>query len=373
MKKIKARKNLILVGISIIIIFSGIYFYTTYSKIETNPSNYEARKLISTENEQIVENIEEKSRKISDVVEEVTHSVVGISKLKNAGNTIFSNSNEASLGIGTGIIVTDNGYILSNEHVTGKKYSTCYITLENGSFYDGTVMWSDSDLDLSIIKINAKNLSYAKLGNSKNIKVGESVFAIGNPIGFEFRRTVTSGIISAKNRTIKLQEENKEVYMSNLIQTDATINPGNSGGPLIYPNGEVIGINTVKITSAEGIGFAVPIDVIKNVIEKFKQNDKFEEATIGIYAYDNQIIPYINSNHISFTQGIYVSKIIINGPADSTELKEGDIINSIDGIEVTTMNDLKSYIYSKNINDEVNLKITRGKLNKNVNIKLGKK
>ena len=178
MKKIKARKNLILVGISIIIIFSGIYFYTTYSKIETNPSNYEARKLISTENEQIVENIEEKSRKISDVVEEVTHSVVGISKLKNAGNTIFSNSNEASLGIGTGLIVTDNGYILSNEHVTGSKYSKCYVTLENGTNYDGTVVWEDSNLDLSIIKINAKDLPYVNLGDSKNIRVGETVYAI---------------------------------------------------------------------------------------------------------------------------------------------------------------------------------------------------
>ena len=320
-----------------------------------------------------MEKVEENSKKLSDIIEEVTHSVVGISKLKNAGSTIFSSNNETSLGLGTGIIVTENGYILSNEHVTGEKYSTCYVTLDNGVSHDGTVMWSDSDLDLSIVKINAKNLSYATLGNSKNIKVGEEVFAIGNPIGFEFRRTVTSGIISAKNRTIRLQEENKESYMSNLIQTDATINPGNSGGPLIYPNGEVIGINTVKITTAEGIGFAVPIDVIKNVIESFKQIDKFEEATIGIYAYDNQIIPYLNSSNVNFTQGIYVSKIITNGPADSTELKEGDIITSIDGLELSTMNDLKSYIYSKKINDEVNLKITRGKINRTVIIKLGKK
>ena len=373
MKKIKARKNLILFGISILIITFGTYIYITYSKIETNPSNYETSKLVSTDNEQTVENVEENNQKIPDVIENVIRSVVGISKLKNAGNTIFSNNNETSLGIGTGIIVTDNGYILSNEHVTGEKYSSCYITLENGSIYDGKVVWSDTDLDLSIVKINAKNLEFAKLGNSKNIKVGENVFAIGNPIGFEFRRTVTSGIISAKNRTIRLQEDNKESYMSNLIQTDATINPGNSGGPLIYPNGEVIGINTVKITTAEGIGFAVPIDVIKNVIESFKQNDKFEEATIGIYAYDNQIIPYLNSGNMNFTQGIYVSKIIVNGPAYSTDLKEGDIITSIDGIELSTMNELKSYIYGKKINDEVILKITRGKLNKSVSIKLGKK
>lgn len=351
----------------------GMYIYVTYSNIEINTQNYDTERISSTIGEETVENIQEKSKKVSDIIEEVNNCVVGISKLKNAGNSIFSNNDESSLGLGTGIIVTNNGYILSNEHVTGEKYSTCYITLENGNSYDGNVVWSDSDLDLSITKINAKNLQYAKLGNSDNIKVGETVYAIGNPIGFEFRRTVTSGIISAKSRTIRLQENNQETYMSDLIQTDATINPGNSGGPLIYPNGEVIGINTVKISSAEGIGFAVPVNVVKNVIENFKNNGSFEEASIGIYAYDRDVIPYMNYNSSNFSQGIYVAKIIVKGPADSTELKEGDIITSIDNVELNTMNDLKSYIYSKKPNDEVTLKINRGKINKNVTIKLGKK
>lgn len=347
--------------------------YVTYNKIEINTPNYSTEKLSSTIGEETVENIQKNSQKVSDVIEDVNDCVVGISKLKNAGSSIFSSSNEESLGLGTGIIVTDNGYILSNEHVTGEKYSTCYVTLENGKSYDGSVVWSDSNLDLSVIKINVKNLKYANLGNSKNIKVGETVYAIGNPIGFEFRRTVTSGIISAKSRTIRLQENNNETYMFGLIQTDATINPGNSGGPLIYPNGDVIGINTVKISSAEGIGFAVPIDVVKNVIESFKNNDSFDEASIGIYAYDKDVIPYMNSSNSNFSQGIYVAKIIVKGPADSTDLKEGDIITSIDNIELNTMNDLKSYIYSKKPNDEVTLKVNRGKINKNIVIKLGKK
>ena len=199
------------------------------------------------------------------------------------------------------------------------------------------------------------------------------MYAIGNPIGFEFRRTVTSGIISAKERTIRLEENNKETFMTDLIQTDATINPGNSGGPLIYPNGEVIGINTVKISSAEGIGFAVPVNVIKPIIKSFKDTGSFEEATIGIYAYDMQVIPYISSNLTDFDNGIYVVKITRNGPASKTELKEGDIINSIDGVVLNTMNDLKSYIYSKKSEEEVVLKITRGKINKQITIKLGKK
>ncbi len=192
--------------------------------------------------------------------------------------------------------------------------------------------------------------------------------------GFEFRRTVTSGIISAKNRTIKIEEADKSSYMTDLIQTDATINPGNSGGPLIYPNGEVLGINTVKISSAEGIGFAVPMNIIKPIIEKFKSTGEFEEATIGIYAYDKEVIPYLNANpNFNFEKGIYVAQITKNGPADNTELKEGDIITNIDHVALNTMNDLRQYIYTKKPNDEVTLRVTRGKINKEIKIALGKK
>ena len=196
----------------------------------------------------------------------------------------------------------------------------------------------------------------------------------GNPIGFEFRRTVTSGIISAKNRTIKIEEKDKSSYMTDLIQTDATINPGNSGGPLIYPNGDVIGINTIKITTAEGIGFAVPINIVKPIIESFKQTGNFEEATIGIYAYDKEVTPYLSNNLINkFNKGIYVAQITPNGPADNTDLKEADIITNIDNIELNTMNDLREYIYTKKPNDSVTLKINRGKISKEINIILGKK
>ena len=378
MKKNKRRKmsNLKKVTITFIILLIfwilGFYIYFTYQNIEIKEPNYEASKTLSTIQEQTVEEVQENSTKIADVIEKTTQSVVGISKLKNVGNSIFSNNTAEELGLGTGIIVTENGYILSNEHVTGSKYSKCYVTLEDGKTYDGTVMWSDTSLDLSITKIEAKNLSYVTLGDSKEIRVGETVYAIGNPIGFEFRRTVTSGIISAKNRTIKLEENNSQVYMSDLIQTDATINPGNSGGPLITPSGEVVGINTVKITSAEGIGFAIPINVVKSVIESYKNTGAFEQATIGISAYDKEVIPYLNSN-ISFEEGIYVAQITKNGPADNTELKEGDIILSIDGKNLSTMNNLREYIYTKKPNDEVTLKITRGKINKEIKIVLGKR
>lgn len=372
-KSNKTLKKVILTAIvSILILVIGIYLYNTYKNIEINNNEYQTQRIQSTIDVETVENTTEKSKTVADIFEQITESIVGISKLKNTGSSIFSKSNESELGLGTGILVTQNGYILSNEHVTGSKFSKCYVTLENGKVYDGIVKWSDTDLDLSIVKIEENNLKCMTLGDSNNIRVGENVYAIGNPIGFEFRRTITSGIISGKNRSIRLEEENNISYMSDLIQTDATINPGNSGGPLIYPNGEVIGINTVKVTSAEGIGFAIPINVVKPVIESFKNNDDFNQATIGVYAYDKDVIPYLDSN-LSFEKGIYVAKIIENGPASRTELKEGDIITAINGIAINTMNELREYIYTKNPGEEVYLQINRKKINKEIQIILDKK
>lgn len=367
------KKIIITMTVILLLWILCFYLYITYNNIEIYDGNYTATKTQSTHKEQTVDNIEENSKKVSDVIEETINCVVGISKLKNAGTSIFSENTENQLGLGTGIIVTENGYILSNEHVAGSKYSKCYITLENGKNYEGTVVWSDTSIDLAIIKIGAENLNCVNLGNSDNIKIGETVYAIGNPIGYEFRRTVTSGIVSAKNRTIKIEEEKKSSYMTNLIQTDATINPGNSGGPLIYPDGEVIGINTVKISSAEGIGFAIPINIVKPIIEKYKTTGNFEEAKIGMYAYDKEVIPYIKKNTSNtFQDGIYVTQVTKNGPADKADIKEGDIITDIDNTKLNTMNDLREYIYTKNPDEEVTMTINRGKIKRSVVVKLGK-
>lgn len=375
MKVVQRKKNkkIIIPILLIIVCFSALLFLNTYSREQKNLNNYKTTRLESTNYSENVEKVEEKSQSLADVIENVTKSVVGISKLKNTGNSILSKSNESQLGLGTGVIVSTKGFILSNQHLTGEKYSKCYVTLEDGRNFDGTVVWSDVDLDLSIVKISAKDLPAVTLADSNSIRVGESVYAIGNPIGFEFRRTVTSGIISAKNRTIKLEEGENLSYMTDLIQTDATINPGNSGGPLIYPNGEVIGINTVKITTAEGIGFAVPINVVKQVIKNLDETDKFEEPTIGILAYDKEVIPYLTSIDPNFNKGIYVASIIQNGPASNTDLKVGDIITAFDGLEINTMNELREYIYTKKPNDEIQIKYTRGKINREITLKLGRK
>lgn len=369
----KGFKIFILIIFFVFLLYFGLYYvYMNFIVVYPN-SEYNTQALDSNFYSQSVEEVIEKSVSVSDMIEKVSESVVGISKLKNTSNSIFSNNFDSELGIGTGIIVSSNGYILSNSHVTGEKYSSCYITLSNGNTYDGKVVWSDTNLDLSICKINADSLTPVTFGDSSSVKAGEFVFAIGNPIGFEFQRTVTSGIISAINRTIKLEENDTVSYMTDLIQTDATINPGNSGGPLLLSNGNVIGINTVKITSAEGIGFAVPINVIKPVIDSFIKVGGFDEASLGILAYDSNVIPYLTTSSKNFTSGIYVAQISTTGPAASSTLREGDIINSIDGFSLTTMNDLRAYIYTKKPNDTVVLNISRGKITKDISITLSKK
>lgn len=165
----------------------------------------------------------------------------GISKIEANDDGIFSLNSEKTLSRGSGIVVSESGYILTNEHVSGGKYSKCYVNIpESKEEYSGTVVWADSDIDLAIVKVGKIGLIPATLGNSDNIRVGNRVYAIGNPIGLEFERTVTSGIISAVDRTIKLTEDENYSYMEDLIQTDATINSGNSGGPLVDEEGRVI-------------------------------------------------------------------------------------------------------------------------------------
>lgn len=357
----KIIRNLIFI---LFFIFLFISIYKIYANIDVN----------TYENEIVEEKYEKKTSEesISDTLEKINSTIVGISKIKDKGSTVFLEDGVKKLGLGSGIIVSENGYILTNEHVSGKKYNKCYVTLENGTTYTADVVWSDSDLDLAILKISMKGLTYAKLGDSKQLQIGQNVYAIGNPIGYEFQRTVTGGIISALNRTIKIEENEKVNYMSNLIQTDATINPGNSGGPLINVNGEVIGINTVKITTAEGIGFAIPINCVKNIVEKFIKEGKFEEASIGIFAYDKNIVSYITPN-IEFQNGIYVEQISEDSPAKKTELKVGDIITKIDGNDLINMCDLREYIYTKKPGDEVILDVLRNRKNLTIKIKLSKK
>lgn len=371
-KRQRIKSYCLNVIICILLVFIVALLYLLYQNIYLpNTSMLTPQKVDITRTSKTVEQVTQENKTITQVIEQINECVVGISKLKNPGATIFLENGSTSLGLGTGMVVSENGYILTNEHVSGAKYTTCYVTLPNGKSYKANVVWSDSDIDLAIVKINAKNLKYVTFCNSSQVKVGEKVYAIGNPIGYEFQRTVTSGIVSAVNRTITIEEENKSSYMEDLIQTDATINPGNSGGPLINAQGEVIGINSVKITSAEGIGFAVPINTVKSIVQKFKTEDKFEEATLGIFAYDKNVIPYLNNN-LRLTKGIYVVQVKNNSPAAKAGLKEKDILVTIDGRELEKMCDLRCYIYEKKPGDKVQLQVLRNQKEVTIEVTLGR-
>ena len=367
----KIIKSLETIAIIILIISFVALAYCVYISFTTE-KNYASD--YTAEPTSVSNKTEEKD--ISTLIENVNNAVVGISKIANKGTTIFLQNSASNLGLGTGFIVSKDGYIVTNQHVSVEKNSKCYVTLENGKNYKANVVWSDTDLDLSIIKINVKNLDYLHLGDSDKIKVAEQVYAIGNPIGFEFQRTVTSGIISGLNRTIKIEEDNKTSYMEDLIQTDATINPGNSGGPLININGEVLGINSVKITSAEGIGFSIPINIIKPIIEKLTSTGECITPSLGVFAYDKNIVPYINQEldqNIKLDKGIYIADVTKNSPAEKVGVKRGDILLEIDGIELEKMSELRTYIYGKNVGEKVNIKLVRSNKEYQISVTLAKK
>ena len=371
MKRYKRKeKNYIKKIIFIIFIIITISIVLNiYMNIEVK--NYSNATEIKLENQEKEEKNEEEIS-IEDKIEEVSKCIVGISKLQNKGISAYFQEGAKEMELGTGILVSEDGYILTNQHISGNKYSKCYITLYDGRELKANVIWADSDMDLAVLKTEMKGLEYANLGDSNNIRVGESVYAIGNPVGFEFQRTVTSGIISGLNRTVKIENEKEKTYMEGLIQTDAPINSGNSGGPLINKKGEVIGINSIKIDSAEGIGFAIPINMVKTIINLIIEKGDFEQANLGILAYDKEAIPYTDIT-LNINDGVYVVEVMYDGPAYNAGVKEKDIITHIDGKEIKKINDLREYMYTKNIGESVNLQIMRKNKTINIEVKLGKK
>ena len=291
------------------------------------------------------------------LVEDIRSAVVGISAISNN-----------SYSVGSGVAVADGGYILTNHHViNGASELIVYFANNTADYAD--IIWSDSSLDLAIIK-SYTNIPYLELGKVEDVKVGQDILAIGTPLTLQFTHTVTKGIVSAKNRTLEVESDNGLAYLQNLIQHDASINPGNSGGPLISTDGKVVGINTLKATEAEGIGFAVPINLVKPIIESFKNNGEFEEAYIGIFAYDKNVIPYLDSS-IDFNSGIYVAQILADGPSYNSGLRTGDIITKIDGIEINKMTKLREYLYSKRPGDKVVLNVEDGE-SKVIEVVLGR-
>lgn len=293
--------------------------------------------------------------------QKVTPAVVGITTTR-ISKDLQAESNRVQ-GVGSGVIVNSNGYILTNNHVAGDAESLI-ISLYDGREVTGKIVWTDPVLDLAIVKIDADNLTVASLGDSKNVKVGQDAIAIGNPLGLTFQRTVTAGIISAVNRTIEVE---KGVFMENLIQTDASINPGNSGGPLINTKGEVVGINTVKVITAEGMGFAVPINVVKPVINRVASGARYSAPDIGLQSFDKELGKIFD---FTINEGVYVYDSCDGGCAYKSGIRKGDIILAVDDKPVNTPLELKEAINDKGAGAVVKLRIKNGNGEKDVYVTL---
>ncbi len=348
----------ILIGFVVFILTTGFLLQKTppgnTTENEGTVPNMPTPQLIGTESENVGDvNLPE----VAKAAKSASPGVVGIS-LKKADDGILFNSNiPEQWGIGTGVIVSSNGYILTNHHVAGGEGSRLIVSLSDGRNVEGICTWSEQVLDIAIVKVDINGLIPVVLGNSDDIIVGETAIAIGNPLGLQFQRSVTAGVVSALNRTVRIQTEEGYNYMEDLIQTDASINPGNSGGPLLNSKGEVIGINTVKVTSAEGIGFAVPINVAVPVIRSFVEKGDFRQPYLGVFAYDKETIPYLNN--INVDNGIYVVSVDEYGPAYAAGIREGYIIEMVDGKKIDTMLQLRTYVYSKNPGDTIRLTVMR--------------
>lgn len=288
------------------------------------------------------------------VAKSASPGVVGITVERPSTDKLFNRTGPAEVGVGSGVIVSNNGYILTNNHVAGGKSNRIVVSFADGRNEDGTTVWADPVIDLAVVKVNLNGLPALTLGDAGKLQVGEPAIAIGNPLGLEFERSVTSGIISALNRTIKIETEQGTNFMEDLIQTDASINPGNSGGPLLNSAGEVVGINTIKVSSAEAMGFAIPINIAKPIVEKFANTGTFTEAYMGVFAYDKSVRNYFDGTS-SLNSGVYVAHIDKNGPAYKAGLRTGCIISKVDSLDISNMMQLRSYLYSKSPGDTINV------------------
>lgn len=295
---------------------------------------------------------------VAEVAHNIIPAVVGISTLEIARESMWGEP-IALQGVGSGVVVHSDGYILTNDHVAGGNPSNISVIFRNGEELEGVTLWSDPTLDLAMVKVDARDLPWAPLGSSEDLIIGETAIAVGTPLGLQFKHTVTSGIISALNRTVKVPTNLGENFMEDLIQTDASINPGNSGGPLVNIRGEVIGINTIKVTSAEAIGFAIPIDVAKPIIRHFVEEGSFVTPYIGIVGFDGEMATYYNRNS-SIDEGIYVVELDSRGPAYKAGIRIEDIITMVGDQRVNKMLDLRKTIYSYRVGQNVDIRIIRG-------------
>lgn len=290
---------------------------------------------------------------IADIVEEMSPTIVGVINLQKMQSQFNLQSESVQTGSGSGVIFKKDdkyGYIITNNHVI-EGANEIQVSLYSGEKVKAEVVGADALTDLAVLKIDGKYVNeVASFGDSSQLRTGDEVIAIGNPLGEEFSRTVTQGIVSATERSISVNTSAGEWEIT-AIQTDAAINPGNSGGALINANGEVIGINSLKIAEdgVEGLGFAIPSNDVIPIAEELINNGEIKRTYLGIQMYDvsNIVQFYRQSMFGNLENGIVVAAVEPDSPAAKAGLKVNDVIVGIDGNEIKNVTELRKYLYSK--------------------------
>jgi len=283
------------------------------------------------------------------ISEKVLPSIVAI-KVKATVTTFFGSQME-SQGTGSGIIYDSQGHIVTNNHVV-ENASDLVVVLNDGTELPAQVVGRDALSDLAVVKVDGKDLQAAEFGDSSKLQVGELAVALGSPMGTDFAGSVTAGIISGLNRQVSVGEKTMQ-----LIQTDAAINPGNSGGALVNSQGQVIGINTVKLaeSAVEGMGFAIPVNEAKPIIEQLISDKKVIRPSLGI---TGSTITEEDASTYGIPQGVYVHDVSAYGAAERAGLKQGDIITAMDGKKILTIDELVEAISGHKVGDIVTVTVT---------------
>jgi serine protease Do len=311
------------------------------------------------------------------VVNKVSAAVVGVNNIQQQTNPFSGDTQTQEAGTGSGVIFKkENGkaYVVTNNHVIDGA-SEVEVSLSNGQKEKAKIVGADALTDLAVLEMSDKNVEQvAKFGKSSDLVAGETVLAIGNPLGEQFSRTVTQGIVSAAKRSVPISEN----WNVDAIQTDAAINPGNSGGALINSSGEVVGINSMKISedNVEGIGFALPSDEVQPTIEQLMKNGKITRPYMGVGLQDvGQLSAATKQNQLGLTsdtsEGVVVTTVEPFSSASDAGLQSKDVIVAIDGNEVKTSSDLRQYLYTKRkVGDTVKLDVYRNGKKQTISLKL---
>lgn len=369
------------VGVLLLLISSSFFYLNSRESLNDKLLKTENNTSLASFKSNLQDEINNSRRNIiTQTVEKVSPAIVGINVIeirqyRDPFSYFFDdpffrqffgdrpNYRQKVQGLGSGYIISPDGYIVTNDHVAGNA-SEITVTLTDGSHYKAEIIGSDYTSDICLLKIDGKNLPYVELGNSDDVIIGEWVIALGNPFGlFELndKPTVTVGVISATG--MNLEPINNRYYI-NMLQTDAAINGGNSGGPLVNSLGQVIGMNTLIFTAGGvqgniGLGFAIPINKVKRIITELKEKgsiDRDFQIGMSIQSIDEGIARYYD---LKSTKGVIVTRVIPNSPADKAGIKTGDIILEIEGYKINNEQTIYGVFQEFRVDQTIEIKILR--------------